>query len=88
MMTDLKHWNEVTRGIYRYVIAASVAYELHINYWNCSNDIMNANASLFLVGDWQDEDNTRFFERETLLDGKSVAECLATAKKDYRENIS
>lgn len=87
-MTDLKHWTEVTRGIYRYVIAASVAYELHINYWNCSNDIMNANASLFLVGDWQDEDNTRFFERETLLDGKSVTECLATAKKDYRENIS
>lgn len=27
---DLKNWNEVTRGLYRYAVAASVCYEMHI----------------------------------------------------------
>lgn len=31
-MTDLKNWTEVTKGLYRYVLAANAAYEIHILY--------------------------------------------------------
>ena len=29
---NLKDWKEATKGIYRYVISANAAYEIHINY--------------------------------------------------------
>ena len=28
-MAELKNWNEVTMGLYRYVIAPKVCYEIH-----------------------------------------------------------
>ena len=33
-MIKLENWKEVTKGIYRYVIGANVAYEIHIMTWN------------------------------------------------------
>lgn len=50
---NLKDWKEVTKGIYRYVISANVAYEIHIKYWDMDTDILSANASLYIVGDWR-----------------------------------
>ena len=88
MMTDINNWKEVTKGIYRYVIAAGAAYEIHINYWDHLTDIKTSNATLFLVGDWRNTSGENFFERETLLYSQPLFECLSAAEKDYKENIS
>ena len=46
-----------------------------------------SNASLFIVGNWYDNDtNTSFFERECLYEG-SFKECLNIAYQDYNENM-
>lgn len=47
--TNLKDWKEVTKGIYRYVISANAAYEIHIKYWDMDTDILSANASCKFV---------------------------------------
>ena len=84
-MIDLKNWNEVTRGLYRYVISSSCCYELHIMYHATGTDILTANASLYIVGDWTNlEDKSRFFERELLLNGSVIA-CLEKAVEDEKE---
>ena len=89
MIDDIKNWKEVTRGIYRYVIAAGVAYEIHILYWNHKTDLLNANAKLFIVGEWYEQEKDSFFEREELTSRTvvyTVLECLELAKKDNEEN--
>ena len=88
MITDINNWKEVTKGIYRYVIAAGACYEIHINYWDHGTDIKTANSTLYLVGDWRDKEGNSFFERETLLNSQPVFECLEAAEKDYKENMS
>jgi hypothetical protein len=65
---NLKDWKEVTKGIYRYVISANAAYEIHINYWNMETDILAADASLYIVGDWHSDDGKNTRERECLLE--------------------
>lgn len=85
-MTDLKNWTEVTKGLYRYVIAANACYEIHIWFHDLNDDILNSSrASLFIAGDWQ-FNGTNFFERECLLTNRSVRECLLKAQKDNEEN--
>ena len=88
MLTNIKSWTEITKGIYRYVIAAGACYEIHINYWGHSTDINTANATLFLAGDWTNTSGENFFEREPLLESQPVSECLTAAEKDYKENMS
>ena len=41
-MTDLNNWYEVTKGLYRYVIASNVCYEIHILYHTKDTDILTA----------------------------------------------
>lgn len=85
MIRELKNWTEITKGLYRYVVAASVCYELHIMYHAMGTDILTANASLYIVGDWTNlEDKSRFFERKLLLNG-SVMACLEKAAEDEEE---
>ena len=84
-MTDLKNWTEVTKGLYRYVLAANAAYEIHILYHLSDTDILVAKASLFVVGDWYSNGNN-FFERECLLSEQPVFECLKAADEDNRDN--
>jgi len=84
-MLELKNWNEVTTGLYRYVIAAKVCYEIHVFHHDEGTDILNAEASLFLVGLWRGE-RGGYFERECLLEGLPVFECLKMAQKDNEEN--
>ena len=86
--TNLKDWKEVTKGIYRYVISANVAYEIHIKYWNMDTDILSANASLYIVGDWCSDDGKNTRERECLLESGPVMTCLGEAVEDDRENNS
>lgn len=84
-MSKLENWNEITKGLYRYVISAGCCYEIHIMYHAKDTDILTANASLYIVGDWCcAEDNLKFFERELLLNGPLLA-CLEKALEDEEE---
>lgn len=85
-MKDLKNWTEVMRGLYRYVIAAKVCYELHILHWDFETDILTAKASVYLVGNWTQSNGNSFFEREPILTEQPVFECLKAAEKDNAEN--
>lgn len=84
-MTDLKNWKEITKGLYRYVIAANLCYEIHLMHWAFMTDINTAKASLYLVGEWLCPDGS-YFERECLLADQPVLECLKAAEKDDKEN--
>lgn len=84
---DLNTWNEVTKGLYRYVISAGACYEIHILYHAKGTDILSANASLYMVGDWKDANGKNFFERECLLEKSPVIACLGKAIEDYKENV-
>lgn len=86
MMKNLKNWAEVTRGHYRYVIAAKVCYELHILHWDFETDILTAKASVYLVGNWAQSNGNSFFEREPILTEQPVFECLEAAEKDNAKN--
>ena len=85
-MKDLSNWTEITKGLYRYVIAANCCYEIHILYYSKPTDILTAKASLFIVGDWYSKTGGDFFERDCLLSEKPVFKCLETAEKDNAEN--
>lgn len=86
-MKDLNNWKEITKGLYRCVVGANVCYEIHINICKQNMPVLTANASLFLVGDWIDEDGVNFFARECLLEKQSVSECIEKAIQDYKENM-
>lgn len=81
---NLEKWKEVTKGLYRYVVAANACYEIHILYHDEGTDIMTAKASLFIVGDWHDQKGNNFFERECLMKNKTLAACLNCAYEDER----
>lgn len=85
MLTNFKDWKEVTKGLYRNVIAANVCYEIHLMYYEKGTDILAAKASLYLAGDWYTKDSS-FFERECLLSEATVADCLEEAERDNNEN--
>ena len=84
-MIKLENWTEVTKGLYRYVVAANCCYEIHVIYHAKDTDILTANASLYIVGDWTKvDDNSKVFERELLLNGPLSA-CLEKAVEDEEE---
>lgn len=85
-MNELKNWNEITKGLYRYAISGNVAYEIHLLYWNNATDILSANCSLFIVEDWRTKDGKNVRERECLLEHAPLAACLAKAVEDDKEN--
>ena len=85
-VNELKNWNEVTKGLYRYVIGANVCYEIHLLYHAKETDILTAKSSLYIVGDWTDKDRNSFFERECLLAEQPLFECLEKAYEDDKQN--
>ena len=84
-MENLENWTEVTRGLYRYVVAAKVCYEIHILHYEDGTDISTAKASLFLVGNWRGESGG-YFSRDCLLADQPVFECLNAACADDMAN--
>ena len=67
-MIKLENWTEITKGLYRYVVSASCCYEIHIMYHAKDTDILTANTSLYIVGDWtNDNSHCSYFKRELLL---------------------
>ena len=85
-MEKFENWKEKTLGIYVYPISPGCAYEIHIKYWNKKTDIMSANASLYIVGNWYHEDGTNAVERDCLLDSAPVLACIGKAIEDDKEN--
>ena len=84
-MSKLENWTEMTKGLYRYVVSAGCCYEIHIMYHAKDTDILTANASLYIVGDWTtSDDNFSYFERKLLLNGPLMA-CLEKAAEDEEE---
>ena len=83
-MINLENWNEITKGLYRYVIAARVWYEIYVMYHSKNTDILTANASLYIVGDWCSSNGSKYFKRELLLNGPLCA-CLEKAVEDEEE---
>lgn len=84
-MIKLENWTEVTKGLYRYTVAANCCYEIHVIYHAKDTDILTANASLYIVGDWTSvKDKSIVFERELLLNGPLSA-CLEKAVEDEKE---
>lgn len=84
-MENIDNWYEPTKGLYRFVVASNVCYEIQINIHQFKTPLVKANANLFLVGDWIDKDGVRFFARECLLEKQSVSDCIERAIKDYKE---
>ena len=85
---ELKNWTEVTRGIYRYVIAAGACYELHILRHEQGQKIEEAQATVFIVGDWYEATTGKdAFIREALVSNQTVSVCLAAALQDYLSNV-
>ena len=84
-MNELKNWTDVTRGLYRYVIAAGVCYEIHIMGWRKDCAVETAHARLYLVGDWVHSSGVDYFEREGLHEG-SVYSCIKAASQDNEAN--
>ena len=84
-MIKLEDWTEITKGLYRYDISDDCCYEIHIIYHAKGTNILTANASLYIVGDWCNaENNSKFFERKLLLNGP-LAACLEKAVEDEKE---
>lgn len=86
---DLKNWKKVENdwcGIYRYVIAAKVAYEIIVECHYLDTPIETAKASLYLIGLWRDNDNNNLLEREKLAESLPIQELLKIAEKDNKEN--
>lgn len=74
----------ISKGYFRYVIAANVAYEIIIEYLEHGTPIETAKASLCLVGDWRTRENLNFTEREWLGKELPICELLEIAEKDYK----
>lgn len=80
-MINLENWTEITDGLYRYA-KANCCYEIHIMYHSKDTDILTANASLYIVGNYAPiEKNSDVFERRLLLNGPLLA-CLCSAVED------
>ena len=83
-MIKLENWTEITKGLYRYVISDGYCYEIHIKYHAKETDILAANSSLYIVGDWTNsDDNCSYFERKLLPNGPLMA-CLGKVIEDRK----
>lgn len=86
-LSDFDYWTAPIKGLYRYCISTGCCYEIHIIRLNEDEDILNAQANLYIVGDWKTSTGESFFEREILASYISVADCIETAVEDYKENM-
>ena len=58
MINKLENWREITKGLYRYVVAANCCYEIHVMYHAKETDILTAKN----VEQEQDKDDARFHQ--------------------------
>ena len=87
MIRNIEDWVETTDGIYKYEIADTLYYELHIYSRYMKDDIQDALASLYLVSKQfsGSVDNIKKFERIGLSFNHSVMDCLNQIRMPFRE---
>lgn len=86
-MTDIQkidNWTEVSRGYYRYVVAAKVCYELMALQQGAKTG--PDYYALYVTGEWKDPTGTPYFKRECLESCETLANCLYAASKDFEAN--
>lgn len=89
-MTDIQNfenWTEISKGYWRYVVAANACYELLA--LDKSEDASKEpdHYALYVTGDWIDKKTKKsFFQRECLMSYKTLADCLYAAQEDYDAN--
>ena len=82
-MNDIKNfetWTKVTKGYYRYVVAAKACYEILITF----DDEKTIIAVAYITGDWLDKDKN-YFSREVIYEG-FLKDCLEAVARDYEQN--
>ena len=82
---DINNWTEVTKGMFRYVIAAGACYEIIVAYLNHDDILTEAYAKLYITGDWHSKERGSYFNRECIFEG-TLIKCLDKAAKDFSEN--
>lgn len=87
-MNNLEKWTEISKGLYRYVIAAGCCYEIHIKRWYKNEPILKAESFLYIVGEWHDKKYGREYLDRDLLIHDCLQNCLNYAEKDNLENNS
>lgn len=84
-MGELQNWTEIGTGYFRFVIASSMCYEILINDYDTSKDILDASATLYVTGTYTTPNVESLFERQECMKS-SVRQCLAAAVEDDAAN--
>lgn len=86
-MTDIQkfeNWTEISKGYWRYVVAANACYELMAVQQGAKTG--PDYYALYVTGEWRDRDGSPYFKRECLKSCESLADCLYAAQEDYDAN--
>ena len=51
-MENLINWTEVVKGIYVFHVTPKVWYDIHIEHQIMRDEVGNAKATLYVVGEW------------------------------------
>lgn len=88
-MSRLSNWTTFNnmREYYRYDIDAKVAYEIFVTMRVFGESDMNAIANVYITGEWHDTKGKMIFDRELIISGAPLHECLESIIKDYKENM-
>ena len=78
MIRNIEDWVETTDGIYKYEIADTLYYELHIYSRYMKDDIQDALASLYLV--------SKQFSGSLVPKSETIIVAFARMPDDIREN--
>lgn len=79
---DLCNWELISKGFYRYMVAADICYEIQISKRYYNEEILDARGCLYLVGDWGD--GTVSFKRYVIAYYGTVRTLLRDAKIDVK----
>lgn len=82
---NFENWTEVSKGYYRYVVAANACYE--IMAISKESKIGPDKYSLYVAGEWKDGVQGPYFERTCLRNCKTLHECLERAANDYENYL-
>lgn len=86
-MTDIQkfeNWTEISRGYYRYVVAANACYELMAIQQGATTG--PDYYALYVTGEWKDQNGVPYFKRECLKSCETMANCLYAASEDLEAN--
>ena len=88
-MSRLNNWTTIDnmRGYYRYVFTEMVAYEIFVTMHIFGESNMNDIANAYVTCVWHDTEGKIVYDRELIINGAPLHECLESVIKDYKENM-